>query len=135
MAKTPKFRPCPTVNTDRVSKTYSFDVDLYPKKDIIKILQNYPEAYFEVDYDGDVFLSYDEEETMEQRDERVLNEQRAVEQWQKEYAEWLENNERIREENAKKAEEERRSRAEKYKNPEFIEFLRLQAKMKEQGLI
>lgn len=135
MAKTPKFRPCPTVNTGRVSNTYSFDVDTTPREDIIKILLNYQGAWFEASYDGDVFLMYDEEETMEQRDERVLNEQRAIEQWHKEYAEWLENNERIREEKTKKAEEERRSRAEKYKNPEFIEFLRLQAKMKEQGLI
>ena len=135
MSKYPTFRPCPTVNREFVVNTCSFDVDVISKEKIIHILQTYPEASFESDYDGDVFLVHEKMETQEEHDARVLKEERAVEQWQKEYAAWLEANERTREEKIKKAREEKLARAEKYKNPEYIEFLRLQAKMKEQGFI
>jgi len=127
-----KFRKCPKVNKTRQAIHFCIDLDLTSREELIKLLVEAPNNYyFHSDYDGGVFLKYSVKETDTQMKDRIAKESEQVLQWKQEYADWL-----------AKQEEDKRAKAAakeayqaKFQDPEYIDFLRLQSKMKEKGYI
>lgn len=124
------FRNPPTVNEEMKLLTEEVDLDTTNREKIAELIVMYPDGWFSGSEDSQYF-SYQRYETQIEVNKRVHEEQRALDRWQSEYNQWVADQELLKA--AKK--QKREARNDKYKDPQFIEFLRLQKIMIERGHI
>lgn len=126
-----QFRRRPHVWTVRLTRTHKHRVyDLSPQE--IYDMQTKQDARFEYcDYEHAVILRYEVTETETEYETRIAQDQERVAVWQREYDEWQAAKVLAKETKERMAKASRQ----RYQDPEYIEFLRVRARMQEKGYV
>ena len=124
-------KPCPTVNALRKTIDVAVSLQETDRQTLINLLEEYRNGHFYT-YDAyDITFNYQRPETNQEYDLRIKKEHEAVNKWQEEYNAFLQ----YQEEQHQKVKEEKKEKNKKYQDPEYVEFLRMKARMQSKGYV